>query len=417
MLHSRRIGGNAQTKCASENRLQKHVRACLEVLRTSVLDFVVAYTVLARHEDHRGGSNACNIDRIVARAADHFAVWKPQRACRGAHRVDTLRVESRRRKVVDLLQVAFKAKLAGDGGCRVAKFKVHSREMAVIGMSHVDGHLDAARNDVARVGADLHETDRGPTVGRMAHRQRVDGLDHPRSAAQRVMAGFHGCRPGVRVLSRPDAVVPAQAQCAGHYADDLVVTLENGALLDMRLEIGIERAPADGRLAGITDRIERIAKRDAVDVSLLAQVFECVYARERAGTAHHGNKPAALLVRPYGDANRVFRDDTRVVERSQHFHPAKPGDTILLFGTGFGPTNPPMPADQLFQSAAPLSDPSLLSVQIGGVAAAVQFAGLVGPGLYQLNVVVPDLPDGDQAVSASIGGSATQSNAFITTQR
>jgi len=97
--------------------------------------------------------------------------------------------------------------------------------------------------------------------------------------------------------------------------------------------------------------------------------------------------------------------------------PAKPGDTIVLFGTGFGPTNPAVPADQLFQGAAPLADPSLLSVQIGGVTAAMQFAGLVGPGLYQINVVVPDVPDGDQAVSASIGGSATQSNACIVTQR
>jgi uncharacterized protein (TIGR03437 family) len=125
----------------------------------------------------------------------------------------------------------------------------------------------------------------------------------------------------------------------------------------------------------------------------------------------NGRYPAAL------NSDGVFLGPSGLFGDAAKTHPAKPGDTILLFGTGFGPTNPPMPADQLFQSAAPLSDPSLLSVQIGGVAAAVQFAGLVGPGLYQLNVVVPDLPDGDQAVSASIGGSTTQSNAFITTQR
>ncbi|HYM09581.1 MAG TPA: choice-of-anchor D domain-containing protein, partial [Bryobacterales bacterium] len=45
--------------------------------------------------------------------------------------------------------------------------------------------------------------------------------------------------------------------------------------------------------------------------------------------------------------------------------PAKPGEIISLFGTGFGPTNPPEPADELFQGAAPLADPGQLTIQIG----------------------------------------------------
>jgi uncharacterized protein (TIGR03437 family) len=95
--------------------------------------------------------------------------------------------------------------------------------------------------------------------------------------------------------------------------------------------------------------------------------------------------------------------------------PAKPGETILLFGTGFGPTNPPLPTAQLVTTAAPLANP--VQVSIGGVTASVTFAGLVGPGLYQFNVTVPNLPNGDAAVSATIGGAATQTGVSVTVQQ
>ena len=91
--------------------------------------------------------------------------------------------------------------------------------------------------------------------------------------------------------------------------------------------------------------------------------------------------------------------------------PAKPGEFIILYGTGFGPTNPPVPSGQVFNGAAPTSDPVV--VTIGGVDAKVQFAGISGAGLYQLNVVVPNLGDGDQKVVATIGGLNSQDHAFI----
>jgi uncharacterized protein (TIGR03437 family) len=96
--------------------------------------------------------------------------------------------------------------------------------------------------------------------------------------------------------------------------------------------------------------------------------------------------------------------------------PAKPGDVVLLFGTAFGPTNPPVQAGRVFNGAAPLVTPP--TIRIGNVQAQVQFAGMSGGGLYQFNVTVPDVPNGDQAVVAELpGGSSTQQNAFITIQR
>jgi uncharacterized protein (TIGR03437 family) len=86
--------------------------------------------------------------------------------------------------------------------------------------------------------------------------------------------------------------------------------------------------------------------------------------------------------------------------------PAKPNETILLYGTGFGPTTGATPA--------PLANP--VQIKIGGVAATVAFAGLAGPGLYQFNVTVPNLPPGDAPVLATIGGVTTQTGLAVTIQ-
>lgn len=76
------------------------------------------------------------------------------------------------------------------------------------------------------------------------------------------------------------------------------------------------------------------------------------------------------------------------------------GQIISLYGTGFGPTNPPVPAGRDFSGAAPCVSP--VAIRVGGVPAEVQFAGLIGPGLYQFNLVVPDLPAGEHAIEAEV---------------
>jgi len=95
--------------------------------------------------------------------------------------------------------------------------------------------------------------------------------------------------------------------------------------------------------------------------------------------------------------------------------PAQPGETILLYGTGFGPASPALPTAQLVTTPSVLANP--VQVTIGGAAATVVYAGLVEPGLYQLNVTVPNLPNGDAAVVATIGGVSTQTGVSVTVQQ
>lgn len=85
---------------------------------------------------------------------------------------------------------------------------------------------------------------------------------------------------------------------------------------------------------------------------------------------------------------------------------AKPGDTILLYGTGFGPTSPAISPSTVPAAPAPTANP--VKIQVHNVQAEVAFAGLVSPGLYQFNVKVPDLADGDYPVTAEVGGVRTE---------
>jgi len=76
-------------------------------------------------------------------------------------------------------------------------------------------------------------------------------------------------------------------------------------------------------------------------------------------------------------------------------------------------TKPPLPAGKLVTTAAPLANP--VRVTIGSIVAKVAFAGVSGSGLDQLNVTIPPvLADGDAAVVATVAGSTTQTNLFIT---
>ncbi|MBV8843191.1 MAG: TIGR03118 family protein [Bryobacterales bacterium] len=95
--------------------------------------------------------------------------------------------------------------------------------------------------------------------------------------------------------------------------------------------------------------------------------------------------------------------------------PVKPGDQISLYGTGFGAGSTAIPDGVVTKNPIPISG---VSVMIGGTTARVAAANLVGPGLYQLNVIVPaNTPNGDAAVIATVGNATTQSGALINVQQ
>jgi uncharacterized protein (TIGR03437 family) len=92
--------------------------------------------------------------------------------------------------------------------------------------------------------------------------------------------------------------------------------------------------------------------------------------------------------------------------------PAQPGETIVLYANGFGRTSTSVMSGSETQSG---SLNPLPVITIGGTPATVQFAGLISPGLFQLNVVVPaSTPAGDSALVATYDGLTTQSGVLVT---
>jgi uncharacterized protein (TIGR03437 family) len=100
--------------------------------------------------------------------------------------------------------------------------------------------------------------------------------------------------------------------------------------------------------------------------------------------------------------------------------PAKPGDTIILWGTGFGPTTPPAPVGVAVPSGTTYNTANAVTVTVGGVTANVFGAALASgaAGLYQVAITIPTtLANGDYPIVASVGGAPSPSSTLITVQQ
>jgi uncharacterized protein (TIGR03437 family) len=91
---------------------------------------------------------------------------------------------------------------------------------------------------------------------------------------------------------------------------------------------------------------------------------------------------------------------------------AKPGEVLLLFTTGLGPTEPATPAARIVAAPAGLAARS--RVLIGGTPATILFAGKVSSGLYQLNILIPEITPADWPIEIAIDGRRSQASALLT---
>jgi|SRR5579862_423135 len=99
--------------------------------------------------------------------------------------------------------------------------------------------------------------------------------------------------------------------------------------------------------------------------------------------------------------------------------PAKPGEVIILWGTGFGPTSPPAPLGMEVPPTTTYYTASPVTVTVGGTAATVFGAALTPgfAGLYQVAIQIPSsLPNGDYPVIATVSGTQSPTT-LITVQK
>ncbi len=94
---------------------------------------------------------------------------------------------------------------------------------------------------------------------------------------------------------------------------------------------------------------------------------------------------------------------------------ARAGDTIALFGVGFGPTDEKVLAGHAFSGASRTTDPVMVFINKQSVTPT--FAGLSSAGQYQINLTVPPgLGAGDVPLQAMAGGMETPSGVVISLQ-
>jgi uncharacterized protein (TIGR03437 family) len=97
---------------------------------------------------------------------------------------------------------------------------------------------------------------------------------------------------------------------------------------------------------------------------------------------------------------------------------ASPGDVLILWGTGFGPTTPAAPPGEEVPSTGTYSTADSVTVTIGGIPATV-YGAVLSPGfagLYQIAIQVPMVASGDQPIVAKVNGVASSSATLITIQ-
>jgi uncharacterized protein (TIGR03437 family) len=96
---------------------------------------------------------------------------------------------------------------------------------------------------------------------------------------------------------------------------------------------------------------------------------------------------------------------------------AKAGDTIELFGVGFGPTNPPVTAGKALAPGVFGTATNTIQLTINGKTLTPSFAGITQAGLYQFNLTLPaGLGTGDVPLLGTVAGVQTPSNVVISLQ-
>jgi uncharacterized protein (TIGR03437 family) len=98
---------------------------------------------------------------------------------------------------------------------------------------------------------------------------------------------------------------------------------------------------------------------------------------------------------------------------------AKPGDVLVLWGTGFGPTNPPVaagvqvPGDKVHNTNPVTIKIGPADAQVFGAALSPGFAGL-----YQVAIQVPvTLADGDYAIKATVSGVSSPDGVVLSVKK
>jgi uncharacterized protein (TIGR03437 family) len=162
-----------------------------------------------------------------------------------------------------------------------------------------------------------------------------------------------------------------------------------------------------------------LLETEAVTVSSSGETSSTVYA-----AIFYATGSAAPAFFQWGSYAIATRQDFSLAVKNGTFPgtttvPAKPGDVIILWGTGFGPTSPAAPEGVEVPSSTTYNTAGTVTVTVGGKLATVYGAALASgyAGLYQVAIQIPaSLASGDYSVIATVAGAQSPSTTLITVQ-
>jgi uncharacterized protein (TIGR03437 family) len=212
-------------------------------------------------------------------------------------------------------------------------------------------------------------------------------------------------------------------------AADLVNGMAPTSFLGICVNVGGARAPIFGASnTQVNFQVPTVAATGTVSVSV---VSPCGTSNDLASSAVSVAAQAATpeffyYVQHTDGVNPVAATDSissaylaaTTLFPGSGITPAYPGEYVTVYATGFGATNPSYAPGQFPDQLAQVT--GAVSVLLGGrelPAANVLYAGVTpnGPGLYQLNLLLPDdTPDGDLSLTIVIGGIQSPSGPYMT---
>ena len=266
-----------------------------------------------------------------------------------------------------------------------------------IGFVHV-------RDAVSGIGAADLEVDLSITPGPLRPGISNNGIKSAASGATVISPGSWATIYGASLA--PDTIANGRSWAAADF--DAVKPFLPTSLDNVRIYVGgVPAAIAYVRNDQVNFQVPDVAAGAAVPVVIT--------------TSKGTSLGAAVSVQPY--APGLFPLPGTNYPAAQHlnysyvgtasgFTPATSGETLILWGTGFGPAAIPAPAG--LPVAAPVKLANPVTVTVNGENAKRVDAFLVQAGLVQLNVTLPDgLPAGDRALAISVNGIPLQNNNLL----
>ncbi len=174
---------------------------------------------------------------------------------------------------------------------------------------------------------------------------------------------------------------------------------------------GVLPTSLDGVELSINGRSAPLALVSPTQINALAPDDDAAPGPVRFEILQRGRTIAQGSAQKASVAPVLFEVPGSTPRRAAAVLPENAPGTVVLFGSGFGPTSPLRSVGRTLDAPSPLAAPVVF--RVGQQAATLLWGGLIGPGLYQFNLTLPPLSPGDYPVEAVLGGAATQAGLLL----